>query len=73
MFSDGDIVAAGAIAIAAFTIVMTSVVVGAALPLVLQRCNLDPAHAGPVIQVIMDISGVAISCSTCAALFSMFK
>ena len=34
--------------------------------------HLWPAHAGPAIQVIMDISGVAISCATCAALFSFF-
>ena len=72
MVSDGDPVAACAIAIAAFAIVLASVVVGAALPLALARAGLDPAHAGPAIQVIMDISGVAISCATCAALFSFF-
>ena len=48
-----------AIAISAslVAIVFTSVVIGALLPLLLQRCHVDPAHAGATIQVIMDLLG----------------
>ena len=59
-----------AIAISAslVAIVFTSVVIGALLPLLLQRCHVDPAHAGATIQVIMDLLGVAITCTVCSYL-----
>jgi Mg/Co/Ni transporter MgtE len=41
-------------------------VTGAMLPLVLEKCGLDPAHAGPIIQVIMDVTGVFITCKVCS-------
>jgi cation transporter-like permease len=50
-----------------FLIVATSVVIGAALPLMLDRCGFDGAHAGPLIQVVMDISGVWTTCVVCEA------
>lgn len=49
-------------------IVTSSVVVGALLPLLLHRMQVDPAHAGATIQVIMDLAGVLITCVVCSAL-----
>ena len=46
-------------------IVMTSVVIGTMLPVVFFHCGLKPEHAGPAIQVIMDVLGVLITCSIC--------
>jgi Mg/Co/Ni transporter MgtE len=51
-----------AICLSMLAIVFTSTLVGAALPLVLNRLGIDPAHAGAAIQVIMDISGVTLTC-----------
>jgi cation transporter-like permease len=52
------------IAITASLILITfiSIVGGAILPLFLKFLKLDPAHASTTIQVIMDISGVLITC-----------
>lgn len=43
-------------------IVFISIVVGAMLPLSFQYIGLDPANSSTSIQVIMDISGVMITC-----------
>mmetsp|Transcript_117678 Transcript_117678/g.344652 ORF Transcript_117678/g.344652 Transcript_117678/m.344652 type:complete len:297 (+) Transcript_117678:73-963(+) len=51
-----------AICLSMLAIVFTSTLVGAALPLLLRRINVDPAHAGATIQVVMDISGVTLTC-----------
>ncbi|CAK0815879.1 unnamed protein product [Prorocentrum cordatum] len=51
-----------AICLSMLAIVFVSTVLGAALPLLLNRLRLDPAHAGAAIQVIMDISGVTLTC-----------
>jgi len=51
-----------AICLSMVCIVFFSTIIGAALPLLLQRLQLDPAHAGAAIQVVMDISGVTITC-----------
>jgi len=51
-----------AICLSMLAIVFTSTVVGAALPLLLQKLRIDPAHAGATIQVVMDISGVLLTC-----------
>ena len=48
--------------ISIFAIVFLSVNLGALLPLLLQQVGIDPAHAGTIIQVVMDISGVLITC-----------
>ena len=48
-----------------FLIVSVSVVMGAFLPLALDRIGLDGAHAGPLIQVVMDIIGVSCTCIIC--------
>lgn len=51
-----------AICLSMLAITFTSTLVGASLPLILNRFGFDPAHAGAAIQVIMDISGVTITC-----------
>ena len=37
----------------------------AGLPFALARAGIDPANAGTSIQVVMDVSGVLITCATC--------
>lgn len=51
-----------AICLSMLVIVFTSTLAGAALPLLLRRLEVDPAHAGATIQVVMDISGVTLTC-----------
>jgi len=63
-FSNASPVEMLAIVISLITIVFVSVITGACLPLVLQLLGADPAHASTSIQVIMDISGVAITMMT---------
>ena len=44
-------------------IVMSSVVMGSCIPLILKRCNIDPAFsAGPFLATMMDILGIVIFC-----------
>ena len=50
-----------AITAALTVIVMTSVCLGAVLPLLLKRLGVDPAHSSTTIQVIMDILGVVLT------------
>eukprot|EP00657_Telonema_sp_P-1_P001993 TRINITY_DN14819_c0_g1_i1.p1 TRINITY_DN14819_c0_g1~~TRINITY_DN14819_c0_g1_i1.p1 ORF type:complete len:207 (+),score=32.06 TRINITY_DN14819_c0_g1_i1:278-898(+) len=64
----GDFYDACAISVSCMLIVVASVVLGATLPFLIRRLGFDPAHAGATIQVIMDISGVAITCLVCAAM-----
>jgi len=49
-----------------FIITFISVALGAALPLLLDKINVDPAHASTTIQVVMDIMGVLIVCAMSA-------
>ncbi|CAK9076229.1 unnamed protein product [Durusdinium trenchii] len=51
-----------AICLSMLVIVFTSTALGAALPLFLSQMGVDPAHAGATIQVLMDVSGVALTC-----------
>lgn len=51
-----------AITAALIIIVFISIIMGAILPLLLQKLGSDSAHASTSIQVIMDISGVLITC-----------
>ena len=55
-----------------FCIVAISTVVGAMLPITLHKIGIDAAHAGPAIQVLMDIVGVSITCIICAELFTYY-
>lgn len=51
-----------AVCLSMLVIVFTSTILGAALPLFLSKLQIDPAHAGATIQVVMDISGVTLTC-----------
>lgn len=51
-----------AIALALVSIVVSSIVIGTVLPLLFQIIGIDPAHSSTTIQVIMDISGVLVTC-----------
>ncbi|CAF0738097.1 unnamed protein product [Rotaria sordida] len=60
----GAILPSLTIGIALFCIVTSSILLGTILPIILQRViHVDAAHAGPIIQVIMDILGVCITCA----------
>jgi len=50
-----------AIATALAVIVFSSICLGAVLPLLLKKINVDPAHSSTSIQVVMDILGVLIT------------
>lgn len=58
-----------AISVTLFFIVFTATIVGTLLPLFFVRLGWDPAHAGPTIQVVMDITGVLLTCTICSAFF----
>lgn len=55
-----------AISISLFFIVLSSVSIGALLPFLFLRVGIDPIHAGPTIQVVMDIVGVLLTCLVCS-------
>lgn len=42
-------------------IVFSSICLGAVLPLLLQKLNIDPAHSSTTIQVLMDVLGVLLT------------
>ena len=42
-------------------IVVSSICLGAVLPLVLKKLGIDPAHSSTTIQVVMDILGVVLT------------
>ena len=67
--TNGDLTNAVAISLSLVTIVMTSVVLGSGLPFALSKLGVDPANAGTSIQVVMDVSGVGITCMTCDFIF----
>lgn len=71
LLSKGNLVSAIAIGLAAFFIVFISVIVGAALPLGFVHIGIDAAHAGPAIQVLMDIIGVFLTCVICSGIFRL--
>ena len=70
--TNGDVVNAAAISLSLFCIVMSSVVLGTALPFALNRSGIDPANAGTSIQVLMDCLGVLITCVTCNLILVQF-
>ena len=61
MWSPNSTLETCSIVISLVLIVLVSVIAGALLPLLLQYCGADSAHASTTIQVVMDISGVAIT------------
>ena len=70
--TNGDSDSALAISLSLFLIVVTSILLGTALPFILARRGIDPANAGTTIQVLMDILGVLISCVTCSFILDTF-
>jgi Mg/Co/Ni transporter MgtE len=66
---DGTIVDAVAISASLFIIVSSSVILGTLLPLLLSKLGFDAAHASTSIQVIMDVTGVLITCSVAPIVF----
>ena len=63
LFGAGTMEETLAITASLFVVTFTSVVFGAALPLIIEKTGQDPAHAGSAIQVAMDILGVFIVCT----------
>jgi Mg/Co/Ni transporter MgtE len=59
---------ATAITLSLFLIVFLSVVLGAALPILLERLGVGASNAATTIQVVMDVSGVLITVVVCQAL-----
>lgn len=57
-----------AITLSLFCIVLSSVIIGTTLPFVIGFLGADREHAAPIIQVVMDITGVFITCSLCSAI-----
>ena len=65
--SAGMLTTVAAISLSLMMIVSVSVVLGAALPFACRRVGLNVEHAAPTIQVVMDITGVFITCAVCSA------
>merc|ERR1712238_367112 len=57
-----------AITLALSLIVFSSICLGAILPLLLKKVNIDPAHSSTSIQVIMDILGVVFTVLVCSTI-----
>jgi cation transporter-like permease len=64
-----DLVGPFAISTALFAIVTVSTCIGTVLPFLLMRFKQDPANAGTSVQVIMDVSGVVITCTVGSFIF----
>ena len=59
-----------AITTSLYMIVLSSVGIGATLPLAMYRCGLDPAHSSTTIQVLMDILGVTVTVCVSGAILN---
>lgn len=69
-YSSGDLLSSIAISCSLFLIIVTSIVLGACIPLLLERLNFDPTHsAAPFLTTLMDILGVLIYCFVCSRIF----
>lgn len=68
----GTTVEAISISLSLMAIVVTATTVGTILPLLFSRTRfIDPVHATPTVQVLMDIIGVTICCSLSMALYTL--
>jgi len=66
-YMHGAIIAAAAISLSLFCIVLASMILGTLIPLALDRLGIDPAHsAAPFLATLMDIIGILIYCSICS-------
>ncbi|OQA34352.1 MAG: Magnesium transporter MgtE [Candidatus Dependentiae bacterium ADurb.Bin331] len=62
-FTYGQLLGSFAVSLSLFFIVLLSVLLGAGIPIVLKRFNVDPAYAaGPFLATLMDIFGLLIYC-----------
>ena len=62
-----NFIATIAIGISLSLIVTTSMLLGAFVPFLLERINIDPAHsAAPFLATVMDIIGILIYCNICS-------
>ncbi len=62
-FTSGNIWNSIVVSLSLSLIVITSVVLGSAIPFLLKRFNIDPAYsAGPFLATLMDILGILIYC-----------
>lgn len=59
-----------AITLSLMIIVLTSIVVGGLLPIFFHFIGVDPANSSTTIQVVMDISGVLITCLVASVLLN---
>lgn len=67
--SHQDLLSALVISLSLFLIVVTSMTLGAFIPIMLERLDVDPAHsAAPFLATLMDILGVLIYCFVCSKL-----
>jgi len=64
-----ELVPATAIAASLLAVVVSAKLFGTTLPIAFSAIGIDPAHAAPTIQVVMDISGVLITCAVSSAFF----
>ena len=63
IFTEGSHIIAMAISSSLFLIIILSIMMGALLPLLLDRLNFDPANsAQPFLATLMDITGIFIYC-----------
>ena len=68
-WSCADLLSALVISISLFLIVLTSMSLGALIPIMLERFDIDPAHsAAPFLATLMDVLGVLIYCFVCSKL-----
>jgi magnesium transporter len=59
----GEFMGSIAVSVSLFFIVLLSVMLGAGIPILLKRLNIDPAYAaGPFLATLMDIFGLLIYC-----------
>jgi len=64
-----DWVSALVISLSLYLIVITSMALGALIPIMLERFDIDPAHsAAPFLATLMDVLGVLIYCFVCSKL-----
>jgi Mg/Co/Ni transporter MgtE len=57
-----------AVTVSLVVIVAAAAPIGAVVPLLFARVGLDPEHAAPAVQVLMDVLGAVITCGTFSAL-----
>jgi Mg/Co/Ni transporter MgtE len=62
--------AAAAVGTSTLAVMLLAIALGTLIPLLLNFVKIDPAHAGPVVAVLVDLSGVAIILLVCQLILS---